>query len=110
MTKGEIHSRAMRQYGDWNDQLNDYCPTSGLLMDDLISELLDAGLDIDDLKHLEKLSDRKILEFLPSGRRHLAQNIKRDVVEYIRTWADLLESELIDLEASINSIIARMTE
>ena len=30
LTKEEIHKRAMMRYGDWSEQLNDYCPNSGL--------------------------------------------------------------------------------
>ena len=57
LNKDDIHFRAMQGYGDWNEQLNDYCPTSGLLMDDLISKMIAFGFDTDDLKHLEKLSN-----------------------------------------------------
>jgi len=96
LSKHQIHSRAMQRYGDWNEQLNDYCPTSGLLMDDLISQLLDAGLDIDDLKKLEKLSDKSILDNLPSGKKHLSKNSKNDVIDYVNAWADLLEEKMIN--------------
>lgn len=95
LNKSEIHSRAMQKYGDWNDQLNDYCPTSGLLMDDLITELLNIGLDLDDLKHLEKLSDSHVLRTLPEASRYLQHNKRDDVVKYIGAWADLLENELL---------------
>lgn len=106
LNKNEIHSRAMQRFGDWNEQLNDYCPTSGLLMDDLISELLHAGLDIEDLKQLEKLSNPEILKNLPSGKRHLNHNIKADVIQYFNTWAKLLEEEMtqsIDINAALLS-------
>ena len=96
LNKSEIHSRAMQKYGDWNDQLNDYCPTSGLLMDDLITELLSAGLDLDDLKHLEKLSDSRVLRILPKENRYLKHNNKADVIIYVNTWASMLENQLID--------------
>ncbi|UII30323.1 hypothetical protein LVD17_18695 [Fulvivirga ulvae] len=96
LNKAEIHSRAMNKYGDWNDQLNDYCPTSGLLMDELITQMLDFGLDTDDLKHLEKLSDPKILKRLSHSHRYLQHNKKEDVITYINEWADLLEDELLD--------------
>ena len=96
MNRHEIHKRAMQRHGDWNEQLNDYCPTSGLLMDDLIYELIDAGLSIDDLKRLEKLSDPEILQHLPSGNRHLIHNQKSDVLAYLRTWALILESKLVE--------------
>lgn len=94
LSKDQIHSRAMQKYGDWNDQLNDYCPTSGMLMDDLITEMLNVGLDTDDLKHLEKLSDTNVLRRLPLEERHLSHNYKSDVVKYIKTWVSLLEEQL----------------
>lgn len=91
LTKKEIHARAMAGHGDWNEQLNDYCPTSGLPMDELITELLDFGFDADDLRHLERLDDREVLEMFPLEGRHLKHNLKRDVVKYLHAWADLLE-------------------
>lgn len=95
LRKEEIHARAMQQHGDWNEQLNDYCPTSGLLMDELIAELLNFGFDIDDLKHLERLSDPRVLQALPPEQRNLAHNAKADVIQYINTWANLLETQLL---------------
>jgi hypothetical protein len=94
-TKAEIHQRAMQRHGDWTEQLNDYCPTSGLPMDDLISEFLALGFDADDLKHLEKLSDGKVLRLIPLHERDLKHNLKKDVVKYLKTWANLLEEELV---------------
>lgn len=95
-TKAEIHQRAMARKGDWNEQLNDYCPTSGLPMDDMISELLNYGFDVPDLKHLERLSDPEVLARLPEHRRYLRHNLREDVVLYMRTWADMLEEKLLD--------------
>jgi hypothetical protein len=95
LKKDEIHQRAMQRYGDWNEQLNDYCPTSRLPMDDLISEMLAIGFDVTDLKHLEKLSDPVILRALPLEKRNLKHNNKQDVVTYIRSWAGQLEQTLI---------------
>lgn len=94
LDKAEIHRRALQRSGDWNEQLNDYCPASGLPFDDIISELLAFGFDIDDLKHLERLSDPAVLSSLPPGR-HLTQNIKDDVILYLQAWANLLEENLI---------------
>lgn len=91
-SKAEIHQRALlSRSGDWNEQLIDYCPTSGLPLDDVISELLAYGLDVDDLKHLERLSDPKILLSLATSERNLRQNFRDDVVKYLYTWASLLE-------------------
>ncbi|MCA6073585.1 hypothetical protein [Fulvivirga sedimenti] len=92
----EIHQRAMEKYGDWNEQLNDYCPTSGLLMDDLITQMLEAGLDTDDLKHLEKLSDTEVLRSLPPHQRFLKHNVRDHVVLYLNAWAAMLETKWAD--------------
>jgi hypothetical protein len=95
LRKDEIHKRAMQRYGDWNEQLNDYCPVSGLLMDDLISEMLAYGFDIEDLKQLEKLSDGVILRSLPIDQRNLKYNNKYDVATYMRAWSAIIESKII---------------
>ena len=95
LRKDEIHRRSMTGHGDWTEQLNDYCPTSGLPMDDLISELLRAGLSTDDLKHLERLSDPTVLHTLTTSRR-LRHNCQQDAVTYMTAWANALESRLIN--------------
>lgn len=96
LQKAEIHNRAMQGYGDWSEQLNDYCPTSGMPMDQLISDMLTSGFDVDDLKHLERLSKKEVLEKLPMHMHNLAYNSKADVVTYLLTWANLLEEELVN--------------
>jgi hypothetical protein len=93
LNKAEIHTRALQRYGDWNEQLNDYCPTSGLLFDDVISELLAAGFDVNDLKHLERLSDPAVLK--AAGRSDLRYNFKHDVLLYLRSWATMIEAEIL---------------
>ena len=96
LTKAEIHAHALANgRGDWNEQLNDYCPTSGLPMDLLMNEMIEAGLDPDDMKHLERLSDVRILYRLPEGKRYLRHNFRDDVVLYINEWADMLEEQLL---------------
>jgi hypothetical protein len=96
LTKAEIHARAMERYGDWSEQLQDYCPTSGLRMDDLITTIVNAGFSTDDLRNLERLSDPSILRSPPLAGQYLRHNIKTDVIKYLRTWADLLEAELLN--------------
>jgi len=96
LSKAEIHRRAMQGHGDWTEQLNDYCSTSGLPMDDLISELLAFGFDADELKHLERLSDKNVLQQLPINQRNLKHNVKADAVKYMRTWASYLEESLLE--------------
>ncbi|SHJ25212.1 hypothetical protein SAMN02745146_2622 [Hymenobacter daecheongensis DSM 21074] len=96
LTKAEIHARAMQRYGDWERQLTDYCPTSGLPIDETIDEMLALGFTRADLAHLERLSDATIRAVIPFERRNaLRHNQRNDVVLYLRTWADLLETPLL---------------
>lgn len=92
LPKGEIHRRAMVSHGDWREQLNDYCPASGLPLDDVISDLISFGFDIDELRHLERLSDPEITNFIGQP---LQYNVKSDVINYFEGWADFLEGKLL---------------
>jgi hypothetical protein len=93
--KGQIHGAAMWRHGDWSEQLRDYCPQSGLPMDEIIDQMMFWGLSRLDLAHLERLSDPLVIEALPPTRRYLKHNMREDVVLYLQTWASLLEMELI---------------
>ncbi|QKZ11446.1 hypothetical protein [Spirosoma sp. KUDC1026] len=93
LDKAQIHHYAMERYGDWNRQLDDYCPSSQMPIDVIINEMVSAGLQIEDLKHLEKLDDRAVLLRLPLEKRHLRHNVREDVITYMNTWASLLEEQ-----------------
>jgi hypothetical protein len=95
LRKEEIHARAMQRHGDWSEQLNDYCPTSGLLIDDIIREMLAFGFDCTDLRHLERLSDPQVLNTLPDSGKIPAFNRKADVIAYLKAWANLVEARLL---------------
>jgi hypothetical protein len=95
LNREQIHKTAMQGNGDWTEQLNDYCPTSGLNMDALISAIVNFGFDTDDLKHLERLSDPVVLRSFPLSERNLSHNIKAHVVLYMRRWAALVENSIL---------------
>ncbi|SNC61853.1 hypothetical protein SAMN06265337_0552 [Hymenobacter gelipurpurascens] len=96
LSKGEIHARAMQRYGDWERQITDYCPTSGLPIDETIDEMLALGFTRQDLTHLERLADPTIRAAIHFERRNaLRHNQRDDVVLYLRTWANLLEGRLL---------------
>jgi len=96
LNKDQIHQYAMQRYGDWNEQVDDYCPTSQMPLDVVINEMLNAGLMLEDLKHLEKLDDRAVLTRFPIEDRFLKHNVRDDVVKYMNSWADLLEEQLLE--------------
>jgi hypothetical protein len=106
LDKAEIHKSAMRGHGDWNEQLIDYCPRSGLPIDHIIDEMLAFGFTREDLAHLEKLSDPEILKYLSLEKRYLKHNLKSDVIVYLKTWTAKLEEDLLK-NISINEVKER---
>lgn len=93
-SKAEIHAAALRRAGDWGQQAVEYCPSSGLPIDDIISEMLEAGLTLDDIDYLERLNDPKVLARLPLSERWMRRNDREHLVRYLRTWRELLVEEL----------------
>lgn len=99
-TKAEIHQFAMQKHGDWNEQVLDYCPSSGLPIDLMISKMLDFGLTIDDLSNLERLSDPIILSQIPKEKRdQINKNSREDVILYMQTWSKILRENWISENA-----------
>jgi hypothetical protein len=100
MSEAEIHAHALRtREGDWSEQTAEYCAISRLPMDVVITKMMEAGLTAADLKHLEKLSDKAILQYIPAEKRNLVHNRREDVILYFEAWIDLLEDQLIaDIE------------
>ncbi|GAB2573788.1 hypothetical protein [Spirosoma areae] len=96
LSKDQIHQYAMQRYGDWNEQTDGYCSNSQMPIDLLINEMLNVGLMLEDLKHLEKLDDREVLSQLPLEQRFLKYNVREDVIAYMNAWANLLEEKLLD--------------
>jgi hypothetical protein len=95
LTKGEIHTYAMRGHGDWTEQVEAYCPTSDFPMDLVISEMIVAGFSLEDLMNLERLKDHEVLSTIPfEKRRALKHNSREDVALYLNAWANLLEEKL----------------
>jgi hypothetical protein len=98
-SRAEIHRAALEKasswalspVADWGDAAVEYCPASGLPIDAILGEMLDAGLTLQDIRHLEDLSDRRVLARLPLASRHLRRNDKKDVARYLDTWADLMD-------------------
>lgn len=91
LSDAEIQRMAMEKYGDWAEQVLDFCPGSGLSMDWLISELCSYGLSQRDLIDLERLSNEEVLE--RAGRNDLRRNLPQDVSLYMQHWASLLEEQ-----------------
>ena len=96
-SRAEIQKYAIEKRGDWNEQLIDYCPTSGFPMDLIIEKMIDFGFSKQDLRHLEWLSDTEIVNEVLKDKSisHLSRNSKSDTILYMKTWANLLEDKLV---------------
>ena len=94
LPKRTIHELALERVGDWEAQANQYCPTSGYRIDDVITAMLDLGMTRRDIRHLERLSDPEVLAELPASSPRPARNRREDAIRYMRAWAGLLERRL----------------
>lgn len=95
----EIRRLALEKRGEWAEQAIEYCPGSGYPIDHILGTMLEAGLTQDDIGHLEKLSDPRVLRALPVDvRLGLSYRTREHVVLYLETWAELLEAELDEVE------------
>ncbi len=97
----EIHRQAMERHGDWSQQSVEHCPTSGLAIDRVIEEMLTVGLSLSDIRHLERLSDPRVLARVPAKR--LRKQDAEHAVQYLEAWAELLEAECEAGSAGIGS-------
>jgi hypothetical protein len=95
-TKAEIHEWAMMGSGDWHEQVQAFCSTSGLPFDLLLIDMMEAGLSSFDMQSLERLSDGRVLARIALERRNqMRHNNREDVVLYLQTWAEMLEEQLL---------------
>ncbi len=92
LTPEQVYEAAFVRAGDWAEQAREFCPTSGYPIDFVLQRLFELGLTPDDVHHLERLSEDRVLRRL--GVSALAHNQRANVVAYLRAWADLLEEAL----------------
>jgi hypothetical protein len=65
------------------------------MIDHVLAAMFSLGLHRDDVKNLEKLADGDVIHRLG---RYPKRNRRDDVVDYMRTWADILEEKItVDL-------------
>ena len=92
MSGREIACAVKQGLDEWTEHANDVCPMNGSVAD-LFSALHHAGFSNQDIIHLEKLSDRKVLNKIGEGT-HLRKNDRNDLIAYLSTMADMMEEEL----------------
>ena len=91
MSSYEIVKSIDFQLNEWSEHATDYCSKTGCKVDDIFLTIEKHGMTHADIVKLENLSDHKVLDNLEGGFRHLKRNNRLDVMEYMNSFADLLE-------------------
>lgn len=95
MSSFEIVESIDFQLDEWSEHATDYCSKTGCKVDDIFLTIEQHGMTHEDIVKLENLSDRKVLDNLVGGFRHLERNNRNDVIDYMNSFADLLEKSEI---------------
>ena len=91
LTSKEIHESASFLGGDWGVRVEEYCPVSRFLIDDIIRKLLTLGLEHEDIIHLENLSDKNVLGKIPGQPTYLDRNSKEHAILYFDALIELID-------------------
>lgn len=105
LTEGEILRYAHTATGEWTELAEEYCSVSEAPFNLMMSKLEQAGLTPVDIHHIEYLTDREVLNYLPGGFRWLKRNVREDVILYFEAFANMLEEKLA---ASIDINLAKL--
>ena len=106
----EILRYAHTGTGEWTELAEEYCGTINTPVSLLIQRLEEAGLTPVDIRHLENLTDRDVLQRLPGGFKWLRKNLREDVILYFETFAHLLEEKLIDtIDVKMDTLVVQET-
>lgn len=96
LSKEEILTYAHTGIGEWTELAEEYCGVTNAPVSLLLKKLQETGLTPTDIHNLEYLEDKTVLQALPGGFRWLKRNKREDVILYFRTYADVLEEQLIE--------------
>jgi hypothetical protein len=101
-TSKEIHEAALEKKGeDWGVRVDNFCPVSGFLIDDIISDLFSVGLSPKDIVSIEKLNDPLVLQFIPKEREPLRKGNRKDAITYMKAFRKYISEELEKLSLKI---------
>ena len=107
LSEGEILRYAHTGVGEWTELAEEYCGVTNSPVSLVISKLEQAGLTPVDIRHIECLTDRDVLEHLPGGFRWLRKNVREDVILYFEAFAAMLEERLIQsVDINVKELLA----
>lgn len=106
LTEGEIIRYAHTAAGEWTELAEDFCPVTDAPLTLVMTKLEALGLTPADIHHIEYLTDKEVLQYLPSGFRWLKRNRREDVIDYFEAFAKMLEEKLLaGIKININELI-----
>ncbi|MCC5933440.1 MAG: hypothetical protein LAT75_02920 [Candidatus Cyclonatronum sp.] len=109
LSPAEIHEMALLKAGDWSTQSVEHCTSTGYTIDHIIETMLELGLTRQDIVHIERLSDQRVLVRIPLERRKVMNHKNReDVVLYMRSFADMLEDELLSTVPNAETLLGNI--
>lgn len=99
MSDREIVDSIDNRMEEWTEHARDYCTSTGSKVDYIFDTMQGFGFDSQDMINLEYLADKRILKRISNSNtpQYLRNNKVEDVILYMETMADLLESELADV-------------
>jgi hypothetical protein len=92
----EIQRMAHTGQGEWTELAEDYCGVTGAPVDYLVQTLTGLGLTPSDIRHIEFLSDKQVLQHLEGGFRWLKHNKREHAILYFEAMARMLEEKIQD--------------
>jgi hypothetical protein len=92
----EIQRLAHTGQGEWTELAEDFCEVTGAPVDYLVQALTGLGLTPTDIRHIEFLSDKQVLQHLEGGFRWLKHNNRQHAILYFEAMARMLEEKILD--------------
>jgi hypothetical protein len=111
LSKEEILTYAHTSPGEWTEIAEESCQITHTPAGLLIQQLESIGLTTTDIRHIEYLTDRAILEQLEGGFRWLKRNERADVIAYFEAFARLLEDQLVaNVQIDFHTLVSPLAE
>jgi hypothetical protein len=89
-----IRRIAYEKPGEWAEQARDYCPGSGLPVDDVFATLVGLGITTDEIADLERLSDPRVVARMALSTAEIDHRRREHLIAYLEAWKSLVEEEL----------------
>ena len=90
----DLGDRPALDEGAWEPEDEGRCNVTGSPLGAILERMYAVGLEPDDVRHLERLSDADVLRRLGKNTVGLPYGDRASVVSYLDAWADVLESKL----------------